>query len=155
MTAMDFPKELKYSKDHEWVRIAGDTAVIGITDYAQGELGDIVFVELPAKGRRVKAGESMGTFEAVKAVSDLYSPLTGEVVEEMQYLRELLIRYLAPSIAALRPRQGMALLLRLNRVVDQGVAIEWPPQYRSGSREPPTGKDARRMPLRRFDEVPV
>jgi glycine cleavage system H protein len=78
---MDFPKDLKYTKDHEWVRISGDTGVVGITDYAQGELGDIVFVELPAKGKKVKQGESMGTIEAVKAVSDLYAPLTGEVVE--------------------------------------------------------------------------
>jgi glycine cleavage system H protein len=78
---MEFPKDLKYTKDHEWVRLSGDTGVVGITDYAQGELGDIVFVELPAKGKKVKQGESMGTIEAVKAVSDLYAPLSGEVVE--------------------------------------------------------------------------
>lgn len=78
---MEFPKDVRYTKDHEWVRISGDTAVVGITDYAQGELGDIVFVELPARGRKVKRGESMGTIEAVKAVSDLYAPLTGEIVE--------------------------------------------------------------------------
>ena len=80
-TAMEFPKDLKYSKEHEWVRLNGDTAVVGITDYAQGELGDVVFVDLPAKGRKVKAGESMGTIEAVKAVSDLFAPVGGEVVE--------------------------------------------------------------------------
>jgi glycine cleavage system H protein len=78
---MEFPKDLRYSKDHEWVRISGDTGVVGITDYAQGELGDIVFVELPAKGKKVKQGESMGTIEAVKAVSDLYAPLSGEILE--------------------------------------------------------------------------
>jgi glycine cleavage system H protein len=78
---MEFPKDLKYTKDHEWVRISGDTGVIGITDYAQGELGDIVFVELPAKGKKVKQGESLGTIEAVKAVSDIYAPLSGEVIE--------------------------------------------------------------------------
>lgn len=77
---MEFPTDLKYTSDHEWVRIEGDTAVVGITDYAQGELGDIVFVDLPAAGKKVKRGESMGTIEAVKAVSDLFAPLTGEVV---------------------------------------------------------------------------
>ncbi len=77
---MEFPSDLKYTSDHEWVRIEGDTAVVGITDYAQGELGDIVFVDLPAAGKKVKRGESMGTIEAVKAVSDLFAPLTGEVV---------------------------------------------------------------------------
>ncbi len=78
---MEFPKDVRYTKDHEWVRISGDTGVVGITDYAQGELGDIVFVELPARGKTVKRGESMGTIEAVKAVSDLYAPLTGEIVD--------------------------------------------------------------------------
>jgi glycine cleavage system H protein len=78
---MEFPKDVRYTKDHEWIRVTGDTGVVGITDYAQGELGDIVFVELPAKGKAVKRGESMGTIEAVKAVSDLYAPVTGEVLE--------------------------------------------------------------------------
>jgi glycine cleavage system H protein len=79
--AMDFPKDIRYTKDHEWVRIDGDTGVVGITDYAQGELGDIVFVELPAAGKKVTRNQTMGTIEAVKAVSDLFAPLTGEVVE--------------------------------------------------------------------------
>jgi glycine cleavage system H protein len=78
---MEFPKDIRYTKEHEWVRVTGDTGVIGITDYAQGELGDIVFVELPAKGKKIVRNESMGTIEAVKAVSDLYAPLTGEVLE--------------------------------------------------------------------------
>jgi glycine cleavage system H protein len=78
---MDFPKELRYTKDHEWVRVTGDAGVVGITDYAQGELGDIVFVELPSAGKKVKRGESMGTIEAVKAVSDIYAPVTGEILE--------------------------------------------------------------------------
>ena len=78
---MTFPENIKYTKEHEWVRAEGEICVVGITDYAQGELGDIVFVELPAKGRQVKQGETFGTIEAVKAVSDLYAPLSGEVVE--------------------------------------------------------------------------
>jgi len=78
---MDTPTELKYSKDHEWVKLEGDTGIIGITDYAQGELGDVVFVELPEVGAELKQGESFGTIEAVKAVSDMYSPVSCEVIE--------------------------------------------------------------------------
>lgn len=78
---MNIPEELKYTKDHEWARIDGEIATVGITDYAQSELGDIVYVDLPEVGVQVKQGESFGTIEAVKAVSDLYAPLSGEVVE--------------------------------------------------------------------------
>lgn len=78
---MIFPENLKYTKDHEWLSLEGDTGTIGITDYAQGELGDVVFVELPIVGKEVKVGDIFGTIEAVKAVSDLFSPLTGVVVE--------------------------------------------------------------------------
>ncbi|MDO9026300.1 MAG: glycine cleavage system protein GcvH [bacterium] len=76
---MNIPKDLKYSASHEWARIEGDTATIGITDFAQGELGDIVFVELPAIGAKVSQHKPLGTVEAVKAVSDLNAPLSGEV----------------------------------------------------------------------------
>lgn len=75
------PDDLKYSKEHEWVKVDGDMAVIGITDYAQGELGDIVYVELPGVGSKVEFMKPFGTIEAVKAISDLFSPLTGEVTE--------------------------------------------------------------------------
>lgn len=75
------PRDQKYSKEHEWVRIEDDIAVVGITDYAQGELGDVVFVELPRIGDKVSFMQPFGTIEAVKAVSDLYSPVTGEIVE--------------------------------------------------------------------------
>ena len=78
---MNIPEDLQYTKSHEWVRIEGDTATIGITDHAQDELGDIVFVELPEEGATFDAGESFGTVESVKAVSDLYTPVGGEVVE--------------------------------------------------------------------------
>ncbi len=78
---MEFPENLKYTKEHEWVRVEGNIAVIGITDYAQGELGDVVFVELPVKGKQIKQGDTFGTIEAVKAVSDLYAPVSGEVTE--------------------------------------------------------------------------
>ncbi len=72
---------LRYSNTHEWVKVEGNTAVVGITDFAQGELSDIVMVELPKPGRDVKAGDSIGVIEAVKAVSDLYSPVSGKVLE--------------------------------------------------------------------------
>lgn len=75
------PEELRYSKTHEWVRLEGSAATIGITDFAQGELSDIVMVELPKVGREVKIEDSIGVIEAVKAVSDLYSPVSGKVVE--------------------------------------------------------------------------
>jgi glycine cleavage system H protein len=78
---MNFPENLKYTKDHEWILVEGDTGTIGITDYAQGELGDVVFVELPAIGKAIKAHDSFGTIEAVKAVSDLYAPASGSVIE--------------------------------------------------------------------------
>jgi len=78
---MHIPENLKYTKDHEWAQIDGDVVTIGITDYAQSELGDIVFVELPDVGLTTKQAESFGTIEAVKAVSDLFAPLSGEVVD--------------------------------------------------------------------------
>jgi glycine cleavage system H protein len=78
---MNFPENLKYTKDHEWIVIDGDIGTVGITDYAQGELGDVVFVELPAVGKTVKAHDSFGTIEAVKAVSDLYAPVSGSIAE--------------------------------------------------------------------------
>jgi glycine cleavage system H protein len=78
---MNVPSDLKYTKEHEWVRVAGEVATIGITDYAQGELGDIVFIELPDIGSEVKQMGRFGTVEAVKAVSDLFSPLSGQVVD--------------------------------------------------------------------------
>jgi glycine cleavage system H protein len=76
-----YPTDLKYTKDHEWVRIAGSQAVVGITDYAQQQLGDVVFVDLPAVGRTLAQGDVFGTIESVKAVSELFSPVSGEVVE--------------------------------------------------------------------------
>jgi len=78
---VNIPEDLKYTKEHEWVKVDGNTATVGITDYAQGELGDIVFIELPQVGDELTHMQSFGTIEAVKAVSDIYSPLSGKVVE--------------------------------------------------------------------------
>jgi glycine cleavage system H protein len=75
-----YPSDLKYTKDHEWIRMDGAEAAVGITDYAQRQLGDVVFVELPEVGRQVKQGEVFGTIESVKAVSELFAPVSGEVV---------------------------------------------------------------------------
>lgn len=78
---MNIPADLKYTKDHEWVKIEGNTATVGITDFAQGELGDIVYVDINSVGQTVNQGEVFGTVEAVKTVSDLYMPVTGKVLE--------------------------------------------------------------------------
>ena len=85
---MEFPKELKYTKDHEWIRVDGEVGVVGITDYAQGELGDVVFVELPAVGTKLEQGKQFGTIEAVKTVSDLYAPVSGEIIELNDKLKD-------------------------------------------------------------------
>jgi glycine cleavage system H protein len=76
-----YPEDFRYTKEHEWVRAQGDTASVGITDHAQSELGDIVYVDLPKVGSKLEAGKSLGSVESVKAVSDIYSPVSGEVTE--------------------------------------------------------------------------
>lgn len=78
---MAYPQQYRYTKEHEWIDVQGDTAKIGITDYAQQELGDVVFVELPNAGAKVEKGKSLGSVESVKAVSDIYTPASGQVVE--------------------------------------------------------------------------
>ncbi|MDZ4785187.1 MAG: glycine cleavage system protein GcvH [bacterium] len=85
---MDFPKELKYTKDHEWVRIQGAMAAIGITEFAQSELGDLVFVDLPAIGKVVKQGETLCVVESTKAASDVYCPVGGKVIEVNTALKD-------------------------------------------------------------------
>jgi glycine cleavage system H protein len=85
---MPYPAELKYTKDHEWIRLSGEIAEVGITDFAQEQLGDVVFVELPEPGRRITAGESFGSIESVKAVSELFAPMSGEVIEVNPALKD-------------------------------------------------------------------
>ena len=85
---MNFPQELKYTKDHEWVRVEGDLVVIGITDFAQSELGDIVYVDVDTLDETIDANEVFGSVEAVKTVSDLFMPITGEVVEFNEALED-------------------------------------------------------------------
>ena len=85
---MRFPAELKYTKDHEWAKAEGNSIVVGITDHAQSALGDIVYVDLPTAGRDLKPGETFGVVESIKAVSDLYAPIAGKVVESNSPLKD-------------------------------------------------------------------
>ncbi len=78
---MNIPVDLKYTEDHEWLRLEGEEAVVGITDFAQGELGDVVFIEIETEGEELSKGDTFGTVEAVKTVSDLFMPVSGEVIE--------------------------------------------------------------------------
>lgn len=90
---LNLPEDVRYTKDHEWAKVSGDTVKIGISDYAQDQLGDIVFVELPAVGDSFEEGDEFGTLESVKAVSELYAPIAGEVVavnEDLEDAPELL-----------------------------------------------------------------
>jgi len=83
-----YPDSLKYTKDHEWIALAGDKGKVGITDFAQQQLGDVVYIDLPEVGAKLKQGQSFGTIESVKAVSELYTPVTGEVVEVNAALKD-------------------------------------------------------------------
>lgn len=87
MTETLVPKDLKYTKTHEWLKIDGDTAIVGITDYAQHELSDIVYVDLPEPGKTLSQGDVLGTIEAVKSVSDFYTPISGTILESNQELK--------------------------------------------------------------------
>ena len=85
---MEFPSNVKYTKEHEWIRVEGDIAYVGITDYAQEQLGDIVFVDIPTEGETLAADEVFGTIEVVKTISDLFLPVAGEVLEQNEALEE-------------------------------------------------------------------
>lgn len=85
---MNFPSELKYTKDHEWVRVEGDVAVVGITDFAQGELGDIVYLDIDTVGETLDKNETFGSIEAVKTVSELFMPVSGELIEFNEILED-------------------------------------------------------------------
>lgn len=85
---MNIPENLKYTNEHEWIRVEGDVAYVGITDYAQEQLGDIVFVDIQAEGETLEAGEAFGTIEVVKTISDLFMPVAGEVLEQNEALAD-------------------------------------------------------------------
>ena len=102
-----YPADLKYTREHEWIRIDGEQARVGITDYAQKQLGDVVYLELPAVGRVLEKGEVFGTIESVKAVSELYSPVAGEVVEVNSALAE------RPDAVNTRPHESWMIAVRV------------------------------------------
>ena len=106
MTA--YPAGFRYTKDHEWIEVAGDRGRVGITDYAQRQLGDVVYIELPEVGAKVKAGQSFGTIESVKAVSELYAPMAGEVVEVNAALKR------SPESVNKDPHGSWMIVLKLN-----------------------------------------
>jgi glycine cleavage system H protein len=103
-----YPEDLRYTKDHEWVKITGADARVGITDYAQKQLGDVVYLELPDVGRRLNKGEVFGTIESVKAVSELYSPVSGEVTEVNRALTE------KPEAVNAKPHESWMIALKVS-----------------------------------------
>ena len=113
-----YPPELKYTKDHEWVRIDGNEGRVGITDYAQKQLGDVVYLELPEVGRVLKKGEVFGTIESVKAVSELFSPVAGEVTEVNRTLSD------RPETVNADPHSAWMIAIKLGDDVDQGDLLD-------------------------------
>ena len=112
-----YPADRKYTKDHEWIRISGDTAEIGITDFAQQQLGDVVFVDLPEPGKSITAGDSFGSIESVKAVSELYAPMSGEVVEVNGALKD------RPEVINKDPHATWMIRVRLTDARDTGSLL--------------------------------
>ena len=115
---MAYPANLKYTKDHEWVELSGDTGKVGITDYAQQQLGDVVYMELPEVGARLKQGQSFGTIESVKAVSELYSPVSGEVVDVNTALKE------KPEAVNKDPHGSWMVAIRLANAGEAGTLLD-------------------------------
>ena len=112
---MPYPSDLKYTKDHEWIRLSGDTAEVGITHYAQEQLGDVVFVELPAVGTAVTAGAAFGNIESVKAVSELFAPVSGQIVAVNDRLAH------APEDVNARPHDTWIVRIQLQGGVPDGL----------------------------------
>ena len=115
---MAYPTDFKYTKDHEWIRISGDTAEVGITDYAQQQLGDVVYVELPEVGRQVGAGDPFGSIESVKAVSELFAPMSGEVTEVNPVLKD------HPEYVNREPHSTWMVRLRVSEPSEAGSLLD-------------------------------
>jgi glycine cleavage system H protein len=119
---MAYPTSYKYTKDHEWIELTGDRGRVGITDYAQQQLGDVVYIDLPEVGATLKQGQSFGTIESVKAVSELYSPVTGEVVEVNTSLKD------KPEAVNADPHGNWMVVVKLAKP-DEAAALMDAPQY--------------------------
>ena len=115
---MTYPAGLKYTKDHEWISLASGVGRVGITDFAQGQLGDVVYVDLPDVGATVTQGQSFGTIESVKAVSDLYSPLSGEVVEVNTALKD------KPETVNKDPHGSWMIVVRMASAAEAGALLD-------------------------------
>ena len=113
-----YPADRKYTKDHEWIRISGNVAEIGITDFAQQQLGDVVYVDLPEAGKSITAGESFGSIESVKAVSELYAPMSGEVTEVNGTLKD------HPEVVNKDPHGTWMIKVRLSNESDSGSLLD-------------------------------
>ena len=113
-----YPVELKYTKDHEWVRLEGDTGTIGITHFAQLQLGDVVYVDLPEIGANLSAGQTFGTIESVKAVSELYAPVSGEVVDVNTALKD------KPENVNAKPHETWMIKVRLANAAETGGLMD-------------------------------
>ncbi len=113
-----YPADLKYTKDHEWVRLDGDTGLVGITNFAQLQLGDVVYVDLPEVGTSLTAGQTFGTIESVKAVSELYAPLSGEVVEVNAALKN------KPEDVNTRPHDTWMIKVRLANAAETSTLLD-------------------------------
>ena len=115
--AIEYPAGFKYTKEHEWIDVDGDRGRVGITNYAQQQLGDVVYVELPEVGAKVKQGQSFGTIESVKAVSELYSPVTGEIVEVNSALKD------KPESVNVNPHESWMVVIRLTNPSEAGSLL--------------------------------
>ena len=115
---MPYPAQFKYTKDHEWMDLSGDRARVGITDYAQQQLGDVVYVELPDVGASLKAGQSFGTIESVKAVSEIYAPASGEVVEVNAALKS------KPEVVNQDPYGSWLIVLKLSNPAETASLLD-------------------------------
>jgi len=115
---MAYPPAYKYTKDHEWIDLAGERGKVGITDYAQQQLGDVVYIELPEIGTKLKQGQSFGTIESVKAVSELYSPVSGEVVEVNAALKD------KPEVVNADPHNSWMIIVKLTNAGESSGLLD-------------------------------
>lgn len=115
---MTYPPSLKYTKNHEWIDLDGDRAKIGVTDFAQEQLGDVVYLELPDIGTVIEAGQSFGTIESVKAVSDLYAPVSGEIVEVNDALKQ------KPELVNSDPHTSWMVVIKMSRPDEVGALLD-------------------------------